>query len=182
LLVSFFKNKSNKYVGLLKYANGSYSYINLIHGMRLGFFYKSTNKSFKYITSVIPGYGILLRNLKKFSFFCNLIVNFLPKYAKSCGTYCKINKFFYDIFSVEIWLPTGKTKVVSEFNLVFLGRNANIFKKSVILGKAGLMRKLGFRPNVRGVAMNPVDHPHGGRTKTNSPQKSVWGWVAKKSK
>jgi ribosomal protein L2 len=29
--------------------------------------------------------------------------------------------------------------------------------------------------------MNPVDHPHGGRTKTNSPEVSIWGWVAKKS-
>jgi ribosomal protein L2 len=30
--------------------------------------------------------------------------------------------------------------------------------------------------------MNPVDHPHGGRTKTNQPEKSIWGWVAKRNK
>jgi large subunit ribosomal protein L2 len=35
---------------------------------------------------------------------------------------------------------------------------------------------------VRGVAMNPVDHPHGGRTKSSSPEISPWGWVAKKNK
>jgi large subunit ribosomal protein L2 len=34
---------------------------------------------------------------------------------------------------------------------------------------------------VRGVAMNPVDHPHGGRTKTNKPEVSPWGWVTKYS-
>jgi len=56
-----------------------------------------------------------------------------------------------------------------------VGRNSNISKKFNIFGKAGLVKKLGFNSNVRGVAMNPVDHPHGGRTKTNSPQKSVWG-------
>jgi len=62
---------------------------------------------------------------------------------------------------------------VPESSLVFLGRNANINKKFSVLGKAGLSRKLGFNPIVRGVAMNPVDHPNGGRTKTNSPSKSA---------
>jgi large subunit ribosomal protein L2 len=37
-------------------------------------------------------------------------------------------------------------------------------------------------PSVRGVAQNPVDHPNGGRTKTNKPERSPWGWVAKKGK
>ena len=41
---------------------------------------------------------------------------------------------------------------------------------------------MGFRPNVRGVAMNPVDNPHGGRTKTNSPELTPWGKIAKKNK
>ena len=40
----------------------------------------------------------------------------------------------------------------------------------------------GFKPKVRGVARNPVDHPHGGRTKTNQPEVSIWGWVAKRNK
>jgi len=40
----------------------------------------------------------------------------------------------------------------------------------------------GRKSMVRGVAMNPVDHPHGGRTKTNSPEVSIWGWVAKISR
>ncbi len=41
-----------------------------------------------------------------------------------------------------------------------------------VLGKAGSRIFRGTRPSVRGVAMNPVDHPHGGRTKTNSPELS----------
>jgi large subunit ribosomal protein L2 len=54
--------------------------------------------------------------------------------------------------------------------MVTLGRASNIFKKKEITGKAGRNVLKGFRPSTRGVAMNPVDHPHGGRTKTNSPE------------
>jgi len=50
------------------------------------------------------------------------------------------------------------------------------------LGKAGINFILGKKPKVRGVARNPVDHPHGGRTKTNQPEVSIWGWIAKKNK
>jgi large subunit ribosomal protein L2 len=54
--------------------------------------------------------------------------------------------------------------------MVTLGRVSNIFKKKEIVGKAGRNVLKGSRPSTRGVAMNPVDHPHGGRTKTNSPE------------
>lgn len=47
------------------------------------------------------------------------------------------------------------------------------------MGKAGINRNFGIRPTVRGVAMNPVDHPHGGRTKTNSPELTPWNKIAK---
>jgi len=53
---------------------------------------------------------------------------------------------------------------------VTLGRASNIFNDKQFFVKAGHSRKLGFKSKVRGVAMNPVDHPHGGRTKTNSPE------------
>jgi large subunit ribosomal protein L2 len=53
-----------------------------------------------------------------------------------------------------------------------LGRNSNIKNKRQFLTSAGTNVKKGFKSKVRGVAMNPVDHPHGGRTKTNNPEKS----------
>jgi large subunit ribosomal protein L2 len=56
--------------------------------------------------------------------------------------------------------------------VVTLGRNSNIRHKRRFLGSAGMNTKLGFKSKVRGVAMNPVDHPHGGRTKSNNPEKS----------
>ncbi len=46
--------------------------------------------------------------------------------------------------------------------------------------KCGFHVALGHKPNVRGVARNPVDHPHGGRTKTIASPRSPWGWIAKR--
>lgn len=150
--------------------------------MRVGFFYKSTNTPLLYIKNIQPGYGLFIRYLTRFSIFCNLIINSRARYATSQGTYCKINRYLRDLSVVEVWLPSGDKKIVPDNSLVFLGRNANIEKKFSILGKAGFFKKVGFKPNVRGVAMNPVDHPNGGRTKTNSPSKSAWGWISKNSK
>lgn len=150
--------------------------------MRVGFFYKSTNTPLLYIKNVQPGYGLFVKYLSRFSIFCNLLINKKTKYATASGTYCKINRYLKEMSSVEIWLPSGEKKIILDSSLVFLGRNSNINKKFSILGKAGFYKKVGFRPNVRGVAMNPVDHPNGGRTKTNSPSKSAWGWISKNSK
>jgi large subunit ribosomal protein L2 len=63
-----------------------------------------------------------------------------------------------------------------------LGRNCNTIPKGILVGKAGININRGFRPTVRGVAKNPVDHPHGGRTKSNSPERTPWGRVAKFNK
>ncbi len=54
--------------------------------------------------------------------------------------------------------------------------------KFIIKKKAGIQRALGIRPTVRGVAMNPCDHPHGGGEGKKSPpsgQRSPWGWLTK---
>jgi large subunit ribosomal protein L2 len=49
----------------------------------------------------------------------------------------------------------------------------------IIIGKAGKMRYRGIRPSVRGIAMNPVDHPHGGRTNGGRPSVTPWGLPTK---
>jgi large subunit ribosomal protein L2 len=73
---------------------------------------------------------------------------------------------------VKITLPSKQTKLVSGWNFVLVGRNAQQDFKYNRLGKAGINYLLGKKPKVRGVAKNPVDHPHGGRTKTNQPEVS----------
>jgi len=58
---------------------------------------------------------------------------------------------------------------ISKFCIAVSGIVSNIDHHIIRLEKAGKNRKLGFRPKVRGVAMNPCDHPHGGGEGTGSP-------------
>lgn len=106
------------------------------------------------------------------SIFFNVEIDepFGGKYAKAGGTYCKIISLNFEKNLVKIVLPTGSIKILSMFNTVTIGRSSNIYNLNQFFSKAGYKSKNNFRPNVRGVAMNPVDNPHGGRTKTNSPE------------
>lgn len=63
---------------------------------------------------------------------------------------------------VTLKMPSGEVRTVPEKCYATIGQVSNIDHKNVVWGKAGAMRWRGRRPNVRGVAMNPVDHPMGG--------------------
>ena len=71
--------------------------------------------------------------------------------------------------------PVGKVKEISTESFATLGVVSNTLNKSTVYGKAGVSRLLGRRSVVRGVAMNPVDHPHGGRTNGGRPSCTPWG-------
>src|SRR2546428_518524 len=78
-------------------------------------------------------------------------------------------------------LPSGELRRVRLACRATIGQVANLEHENISYGKAGRIRWLGRRPKVRGMAMNPVDHPHGGgegRSKGNHPQ-SPWGQPAK---
>jgi len=78
-------------------------------------------------------------------------------------------------------LPSGELRYVQLTCRATVGQVGNVDHENVSLGKAGRTRWLGKRSHVRGMAMNPVDHPHGGgegRSKGNHPQ-SPWGQPAK---
>ncbi|HVA68027.1 MAG TPA: 50S ribosomal protein L2 [Candidatus Binataceae bacterium] len=78
-------------------------------------------------------------------------------------------------------LPSGEQRMVQAECRATVGQVGNLDFENISIGKAGRSRHLGKRPHVRGVAMNPVDHPHGGgegRSKGNHPQ-SPWGMPAK---
>jgi large subunit ribosomal protein L2 len=80
-----------------------------------------------------------------------------------------------------IKLPSGEMRLIHQQCKATIGQLGNLNHENVSLGKAGRARWLGRRPHVRGVAMNPVDHPMGGgegRGKGNHPQ-SPWGVLAK---
>ena len=83
---------------------------------------------------------------------------------------------------MKIKLSSKIIKFFKIFNICFIGKNDLNCKKLIQPGKAGARQNIGFKSKVRGVAMNPVDHPNGGRTKSPTPEKSPWGWVAKLNK
>ena len=62
----------------------------------------------------------------------------------------------------QLRLPSGETREVRDECTATLGQVGNLEHGNIVLGKAGRSRWLGRRPKVRGVVMNPVDHPHGG--------------------
>lgn len=76
-------------------------------------------------------------------------------------------------------LPSGKLILVSLQNLCTIGEVGFSEHKYSKIGKAGTNRNRGKRPHVRGQAMNPVDHPHGGRTNGGKVPCTPWGRVAK---
>lgn len=160
------------FASLIKYSNGSFSYILAASKLRPGDIIFSTITPTRFSLPYRSGCNVILRYLDyKFVFF-NIEVNepFGGKYCKAAGTYSKIISLNFDRNLVKIVLPTGVIKILSMFNMVTLGRSSNLDNFNNFFSKAGYSRGLGFRPNVRGVAMNPVDNPHGGRTKTNSPE------------
>ncbi|MCD6451215.1 MAG: 50S ribosomal protein L2 [Acidobacteria bacterium] len=63
---------------------------------------------------------------------------------------------------VQVKLPSGEVRMVHEECYATIGQVGNLDHENVVIGKAGRMRWLGFKPHVRGTAMNPVDHPLGG--------------------
>jgi large subunit ribosomal protein L2 len=81
--------------------------------------------------------------------------------------------------NTQIKMPSGEIRLVKKECLCVIGRVSNQDKRLIKLGNAGRSRHLGIRPTVRGTAMNPVDHPHGGGEGNQSiglkHPKTPWG-------
>lgn len=101
------------------------------------------------------------------------------KIARSAGAYATVlgteNKL------TQIKLASGETRKLLCECRATVGKLGNEKHNQVVIGKAGRKRYLGRRPIVRGVAMNPVDHPHGGgegkAARGNPHPVSKWGWI-----
>ena len=84
-----------------------------------------------------------------------------------------------------VQLPSGEVRKINLKCMATIGAVSNPDHENVVIGKAGRKRWLGRRPHVRGVAMNPCDHPLGGgegRSKGGRPPASPWGLIAKGKK
>jgi large subunit ribosomal protein L2 len=105
------------------------------------------------------------------------------KLARSAGTSTQIQGREGDY--VILRLPSGELRKVHGECYAAIGAVGNADHKNIVLGKAGRTRWLGRKPHVRGAAMNPVDHPHGGgegRAPRGRPPASPWGWQTKGQK
>ncbi|NSW88864.1 50S ribosomal protein L2, partial [bacterium] len=101
------------------------------------------------------------------------------KLARSAGTYAQVLGNENDLTMIK--LSSGETRYVRSICRATVGKLGNEKHNQIVYGKAGRKRYLGKRPKVRGVAMNPVDHPHGGgegkAARGNPHPVSKWGWI-----
>jgi len=166
------------FLGGVIYENGLFSYILLSENIKPGDYVYSG------VYNVLNNIGstFLLKNIKLFTIISNieLYPNSGFSLIRAAGTSGVMTSFNKD--TVLLKLKSGWNVKMSIYNLAVLGNVSNSKHKFDILGKAGVKRYLGKRPEVRGVAMNPCDHPHGGGEGKKSPpsaQRSPWGWFTK---
>lgn len=170
----------NRLLSLIYFSNGSFTYYLSNDTMKLfSFLYYNFSKKLKKI-KIINNY-LLLFQIKKLSFVSclELLPGFGAQYTRSPGTKSRIIKFDENNYSVLIQLASGVKKIFSYYSIVMLNKIAVSDNINCLNGKAGYWRNFGVKPLVRGVAMNPVDHPHGGRTKTVKYPRTPWGKTTK---
>jgi large subunit ribosomal protein L2 len=181
----FQKNKFSLTVFTM-YNGCSNSFINLNFDLLNRTFFKSiTSKnvscgslsySSHFLTEYKLGYNSSLKNLPLGS-LVNSVTNGLnaskPTFAKSAGEFCQIIQKKGSL--VQVRLPSGKFVFISSNQNATLGCIENGINKLTKVGKAGRNRLKGIRPSVRGVAMNPVDHPHGGKSNKGMTPVTPWG-------
>jgi large subunit ribosomal protein L2 len=129
--------------------------------------------SFYLLPELKLGINLQLRNVPPGSIVHSICSNVSSKYIRSSGAFgILVQKKLNDC---KIKMPSGNIKEFSASSYCFLGSVFNTFKNVTVFGKAGRNRLLGKRPKVRGVAMNPVDHPHGGQTAGGVTPVTPWG-------
>ena len=94
-------------------------------------------------------------------------------YVRSAGCFAKV--CHQSAAGTMVALPSGEKRLFGHGSVAYLGRVGTRFHYKECPGKAGLMKYRGRRPVVRGTAMNPVDHPHGGKSGPGRSSVSPWG-------
>lgn len=161
------------YIALIKYEDGVLSYILAPQRLAAGDKVISGEK-----VDVKPGNTMPLRNMPIGTIVHNVEMKMGKggQIARSAGTYAQLAG--RDSGYAIMKLSSGETRMIHADCLATVGAVSNPDNSNTNLGKAGRNRWLGKRPSVRGVAMNPVDHPHGGgegRTSGGRHPVSPWG-------
>lgn len=123
------------------------------------------------------GSQILLDQLPYHLFVSYINNNYNNKrtFARSSGTFGMKLKAKKTVKLILVKLPSLITYFFLKNTKCFIGKNTNFFNNKFVEGKWGFALHKTKTIAVRGVAMNPVDHPNGGRTKAKQPEKSPWG-------
>ncbi|GJJ13101.1 hypothetical protein Clacol_007351 [Clathrus columnatus] len=101
---------------------------------------------------------------------------------RSAGAYGTVVAHEEQGVYTQVRLQSGEIRKIPQGSPATIGRVGNVLHNKTVLAKAGRSRWLGRRPKVRGMAMNAVDHPHGGgrgKSKGNKHPQSPWGWLTK---
>jgi len=169
------------FIALIYFLNGILIYKIASEGMQNDSIIINSLKAIQH-GSLFPGNGYLLKNYKLGSIIHLISKNFNSQaiLARAAGSYAILLR--RSLFFAFVKLSSGKEYKVSINSFASHGRVSNAehhFKKKK---KAGQSRWLGIRPTVRGEAKNPVDHPHGGRTRGGRSDVTPWGFIKKGSK
>jgi large subunit ribosomal protein L2 len=144
-------------IALLHYADGEKRYILAPVGLTVGVEVVSGEKA-----DIKPGNTLQLKNIPVGTMIHNIEMKIGKggQLVRSAGTAAQLmakeGKY------AHVRLPSGEVRLISQECKATIGQVGNLEHENITIGKAGRSRWLGKRPTVRGVVMNPVDHPHGG--------------------
>jgi large subunit ribosomal protein L2 len=161
------------YIALIKYSDGDVAYILAPQRLAVGDQVVSGQR-----VDIKPGNALPMQNIPVGTIIHNveMKVGKGGQIARSAGTYAQL--IGKDQGYAQLRLNSGELRLVRGECMATIGAVSNPDNQNIKLGKAGRKRWLGKRPAVRGVAMNPVDHPHGGgegRTSGGRHPVTPWG-------
>lgn len=171
--VEYDPNRS-AFIGLVTYADGERRYIVLPKGVRPG-----TALMFSDTAPISPGNRLPLKNIPIGTFVYNIELKPMggAKMVRSAGVFAEV--IAQDAGYTHLKMPSTEVRKVLDSCWASVGTVSNEEYHLVNIGKAGRARHMGRRPVVRGTAMNPVDHPHGGgegrQGRGLRRAKSLWG-------
>src|SRR5664279_4409090 len=170
--VEYDPNRSAR-IGLLHYVDGEKRYMLLPHGLKVGDVIVAGVEVEARLGNALPlaniPLGTTIHNIE-------LVPGKGGQIVRSAGVSAQLLAKEGDYASVR--LPSGEVRRVPLRCMATIGQVSNLEHENQNLGKAGRARHMGQRPEVRGVVMNPRDHPHGGgegKSPTGMPPKTPWG-------
>ncbi|MBN8553624.1 MAG: 50S ribosomal protein L2 [Caulobacterales bacterium] len=145
------------FIALISYEDGDKAYILAPQRLKAGDQVIAAEKA-----DVKPGNAMPLRSMPIGTIIHNIEMKPAKggQMARSAGSYAQL--VGRDAGYAQIRLGSGELRMVLDSCMATVGAVSNSDHMNQNLGKAGRKRHMGFRPHVRGVAMNPIDHPHGG--------------------